>query len=159
MNELDWLKCTKCNNPMKPVHDYIDQIDDGIKLIFSGGYDMFTDSLYKGDSVAYLCHDCVVLLLEFFPESFRENFKGGHPYSHKPNGRCCEYAWPFADEPLEPKKNSYFVSWDDKARIECPTCKGTGDSYNPTMPDIHACQTCNAQGWVHAFTTIINKGE
>lgn len=98
-NESEWIKCTKCNIPLKPVmpeiNDYLEQIEDGVKLIFSVGYGMFTDHLTRSDPVAYLCHDCVVLLLEFFPESFKEKFKGGHPYSHKPNDRCCEYAWDF----------------------------------------------------------------
>lgn len=102
MNEDKWLKCTKCNKAMKPFlaeHDncFPEQIVDGIKLIFSGGFDMFRDSL-DGNNYAMLCHDCVVELLEFFPESFKEQFNGAHPYSHKPNGKCCRYAWDFEDE-------------------------------------------------------------
>lgn len=103
MEESEWMKCTKCNIPLKPVHDYIDQVDDGFKLVFGGGFGMFRDNLSDGDNWAILCHDCVVLLLEWFPESFREKFNGGHPYSYKPNGRCCEYAWSFNEE-LEERK-------------------------------------------------------
>ena len=53
----------------------------------------------------------------------------------------------------------YSVAWDDEPRIECPTCKGTGDSYNPTMPEIHACQTCHANGWVYASGQSLKGGE
>ena len=109
MNEEMWLKCTKCNTPLKPEFEIefarrwgdekqFEQIDDGIKLVFGTGYGMFTDIWPDGNPTAFLCHDCVVLLLEFFPESFKERFKSGHPYSHKPNGRCCEYAWSFKEE-------------------------------------------------------------
>ena len=97
-NKEDWMKCTKCNIPTKPVFHEATQIDDGIELIFRGGYGMFTDDIDSNYPIAYLCHDCVVTLLEFFPESFREKFNGGHPYSHKPNGKCCEYSWGFDDE-------------------------------------------------------------
>jgi hypothetical protein len=106
-NEELWLKCTKCNNTIPPVFEpeiqdwehetYYTQIDDGVKLIFGSGYGMFTDNILRDNPTAFLCHDCVVELLEFFPESFRDQFKGGHPYSHKPNGRCCEYAWSLED--------------------------------------------------------------
>jgi len=101
MSNKEWLNCTKCNTPVKPVypeHGYVEQIDDGVKLIFSVGYGMFTDNITYGNPTAFLCHDCVVLLLEFFPESFKEKFKNGHPHGHKPDGRCCEYSWSFKDE-------------------------------------------------------------
>jgi hypothetical protein len=109
VNEDKWIKCTKCGVSISPEFEpefarrkgdekQFEQISDGIKLVFSCGYGMFTDNLAYGDPVAFLCHDCVVKLLEFFPESFKERFKGGHPYSHKPNGRCCEYAWSFEEE-------------------------------------------------------------
>lgn len=104
-----WIKCTKCGVSIPPEFEpeftrrlgdekQFEQIKDGVKLIFSVGYGMFTDNLTQSDPVAFLCHDCVVELLEFFPESFKNRFKRGHPYSHKPNGRCCEYAWSFKDE-------------------------------------------------------------
>ena len=100
MSEDKWLKCTKCNVPLKPVDndDYVYQIDDGLCVSFRGAYGMFIDSLDGDNPVATLCHDCVVDLLEFFPESFKEKFNGGHPFSHKPDGKCCRYAWSFKED-------------------------------------------------------------
>jgi hypothetical protein len=107
MNEDKWIKCTKCNIPIPPVFEpeiqdpnqtYFKQVDDGMKLTFKGGYSMFYDDIGNYIDDVFLCHDCMVELLNWFPESFREQFKGAHPYSHKPNGRCCEYAWSFKDD-------------------------------------------------------------
>ena len=107
MNEDKWLKCTKCNEPMKPVftsdddtfpesmvNEFPEQIEDGFKIIFSGGYNMFRDNVGE-ENYAMLCHDCVVELLEFFPESFKEKFMGSHPYN---DVKCCRYTWSFGDE-------------------------------------------------------------
>ena len=109
MSKKMWIQCTKCGVSIPPVFEpeftkrrgdekQFEQIDDGVKLIFGVGYGMFTDTIMGPSITAFLCHDCVVLLLEFFPESFKERFNRGHPYSHKPNGRCCEYAWSFKEE-------------------------------------------------------------
>lgn len=108
MSKDEWFKCTKCNTPLEPVHEpeiqdledetYYTQIDDGERIIFHGRYGMFYDDIDYQIKDAFLCHDCMVELLEWFPESFRKQFKGAHPFSHKANGRCCKYAWDFEDD-------------------------------------------------------------
>jgi len=104
MNKEQWIKCTKCNNPIEPVfpedNAYLEQINNGVKLIFGGGYGMFRDNL-GGNPTAFLCHDCVVELLEFFPQSFKDKFKGSHSYEHKSDALCCDYAWEFDDTPID----------------------------------------------------------
>lgn len=119
----DWLKCDRCDKPMPPEmwnrrrgkDDFIydettespfpisfHQVSDGITLIFEGGYGMFTDAITKEQQEKYelnICHDCVVALLEFFPEHIRQRFDGGHPaYNDVPREeRCCRYAWTMSD--------------------------------------------------------------
>jgi hypothetical protein len=101
MNEDKWIKCTKCGVPIPPEFEpeftrrlgdekQFEQIKDGVKLIFCTGYGMFTDIYPDSDQTTFLCHDCVVELLEFFPESFRQQFEGGHSFDHT---RCCRYGW------------------------------------------------------------------
>lgn len=124
--KADWLRCDRCETPMPPefwhrtrtengfvYEDEIEtsfpicfpQTDNGITLIWEGGYGMFTDPMTEEHTRKFvwnLCHDCVVMLLEFFPERLRQRFDGGHP-AHNDNTpreeRCCRYAWCFSDEP------------------------------------------------------------
>lgn len=123
--KADWLRCDRCENPMPPelwnrargkdgfiYAEEVDEADEpcfhqtdgGITLIWQGGYGMFTDTMTEEDQrelVWNLCHDCVVMLLDFFPERLRQKFVGGHP-TYNDNtpleDRCCRYAWDFSDE-------------------------------------------------------------
>jgi hypothetical protein len=121
LTKADWLRCTKCETPMAPefwpryreessfVYDdstdrevCLEQIENGLTLQWLGGYGMFNESWpYPQEERSWhLCHDCVITLLELFPESVRQQFVGGHP-AHDDNvpleERCCRYAWCFTD--------------------------------------------------------------
>ncbi len=55
------------------------QVEDGLNLIFSGGYGMFIDSgleLGMDEPMATICHECTIKILDLFPAAFREEFKG-----------------------------------------------------------------------------------
>jgi len=119
-----WLKCDRCETPMPPEFWHrkrtdkgfvyedecettfplsMGQVDNGLTLILEGGYGMFTDPMTEErmrDFVWTLCHDCVVAMLEFFPERLRKRFEGGHP-AYDDNTpleeRCCRYAWCSSD--------------------------------------------------------------
>jgi hypothetical protein len=123
--KADWLKCVRCDKPMPPefwtrrrgekefVYDdemvssfpiSLHQMSDGITLIFEGGYGMFIDPMSEERQRKYvldLCHDCMVLLLDFFPKEVRDRFSGGHP-AYEDNlpieERCCVYSWCFSDD-------------------------------------------------------------
>lgn len=121
----DWLRCHRCDNPMPPefwhrsrgkdafiYEDEVEspfplslhQTDGGMTLIFEGGYGMFNDPMSEESRQKFvfdICHDCMVLLLDFFPEKIRDRFLGGHPAYHDKmpiEDRCCRYAWCFSDD-------------------------------------------------------------
>jgi hypothetical protein len=81
----------------------LEQVENGLTLQWVGGYGMFNESWpYTSEQRSWhLCHDCVVTLLELFPESVRQQFVGSHP-AYDDNipleERCCRYAWCFEEE-------------------------------------------------------------
>lgn len=44
------------------------------------------------------------------------------------------------------------VPWDDKERVTCPNCHGDGHNHGHSedVPEVMACQRCNANGWIYA---------
>ena len=120
-----WLLCDRCEKPMPPEfwnrtrekHDFVyedevespfpisfTQTNNGMTLIFEGGYGMFIDPMTEERAKQYslnICHDCTVAVLDLFPSAIRDRFRGGHP-AHNDNTpieqRCCEYSWCFSDE-------------------------------------------------------------
>ena len=87
------MNCTMCNTQLYGVMDKdplsnSTQVEDGIILIFSGGYGMFTDTMMGmgfEDPMAILCHDCTIKILKLFPDEFKEKFVGS---SHLHSGSC-----------------------------------------------------------------------
>ena len=123
--KADWLKCDRCSMPMPPefwnrtrgkddfIYDdecespfpiALHQTNNGITLVFEGGYGMFTDQMtqeHRDRHTLNVCHDCTVAVLAMFPREVQQRFDGGHP-AYKDNTpreeRCCQYAWCFCDE-------------------------------------------------------------
>lgn len=85
-----------CLQPLEtPDPRYPTMVDNGMDIVFNGGYAMFHD-FFDEEITALICHDCVVKILELFSEEFRSKFQGGHPMTG--GVRCCKYAWNFQDE-------------------------------------------------------------
>lgn len=68
--------------------------DWGMSLDISGGYAQFTDCFGEDARDAhtlYLCHDCVLRLVNLFP-ALRAKFGAGcHPTTA--DAPCCEFGW------------------------------------------------------------------
>lgn len=68
--------------------DNSNQVEDGVDLLFYGGYGMFIndDEVDYGVAIkATICHDCTIKLIEMFPEPFREEFREN---IHSHQGNC-----------------------------------------------------------------------
>lgn len=111
------IKCTLCGVDRKAVdEDYNEPgdtqaIEFGLKInVSDSGYYMgFTDCNFKwrnsdgsvtssGEDVVWdLCHDCVIKLLETFPQLDDNLLKGGHPYDYE-KGPCCKWGWTVTPE-------------------------------------------------------------
>lgn len=101
------IKCTNCGTPNPTTQQQGNYIDDGIAIDVNtlGHYGGFIDDFPpKENSLAHLCHDCCVILLNVLPgfAAFAQ-MSGGHsnlnsryPFNID-NGTlivpCCQYAW------------------------------------------------------------------
>ena len=86
--------CTMCELQFPVFSETPDQIEDGMCLIFSDGYGMFTDNVDEQQQ-AITCHDCFIKILELFPQKFKDKFKRGHSSGDDNPSGCtgCEYSW------------------------------------------------------------------
>lgn len=108
------INCTNCNTPSPTSQQFGKHIDDGMSFDTNefGHYGGFTDNFpYKEENyMAYLCHDCCVILFNALPGLAKfAGVRGGHgnitggwcfsggELSNVVNGSlvkpCCQYAW------------------------------------------------------------------
>lgn len=95
------VPCTNCGLDSPALWDEGDAHDSGLVISAScvGYYNGFMDSL-DGDVVAYICHDCSLLLMRTMSglAKFLMPLGAGHPVSGNDSPPCCEFAWTFGDE-------------------------------------------------------------
>jgi len=67
---------------------------------YYGGFDdeMFTDEDEERDDW-FMCHDCIVVLLETFPKLGATVGKGSHPCEDETP--CCQWAWRTSGDTLQ----------------------------------------------------------
>jgi len=89
------IKCTMCwkETPLQfpDIDGAESQVENGVQLIFQVGYGMFTDVDFGSEwssPEAILCHDCVIKVLDLFPEPFRRRFQDGHAVGTKGCDGC-----------------------------------------------------------------------
>jgi hypothetical protein len=102
---------TRCDECGKETHvtdpKYVEEVDtdlprethaqvmNGMCLDLSGGYGMFTDTMFDhpGRARTVLCHDCFLKVARALPNLFPAG-SGLHAQFHdEDDTSCCEYAW------------------------------------------------------------------
>lgn len=100
------IQCTNCAASSLEFEEYEDHNsglpENGLVIALNdiAYYGGFMDAKWgeiDENKVAYLCHDCSLLLMRtmsglaqyFLPK------RGGHPFEGGSNSPCCEYTWSF----------------------------------------------------------------